>query len=150
MAKTIPKLEWFAVKREWFAVSCITLLSSALIAFNFFAVDHELSPVILYTASSEMEHFHHVSKLEYTSLTQFLKDTGNDSDDAKALVVLCGDDGAKCPQVSSNGETDDFEFKPMNEEQARVWEKWLALKDRVADLEGILKNMMKKPSSRSV
>jgi hypothetical protein len=140
-------------KRAWFTVSCIALISCALIAFNFSAVDRELSPVILYTASSEMEPFHHGSRLErreYTSLTQFLKDTGNDSNDAKALVVLCGDDGAKCPQVSANGEADDFEFKPMNEEQARVWEKWLALKDRVADLEGILKNMMSKPSNRSV
>jgi hypothetical protein len=137
-------------KREWFALSCIALLSSALIAFNFFAVDRELSPVILYTASSETEHFHHLSKLKYTSLTQFLRDTGTDSDDAKALVVLCGDDGAKCPQVLANGETDDFEFKPINKEQARLWEKWLALKDRVADLEGILKNVMNKPSNRSV
>jgi hypothetical protein len=137
-------------KWTWLAVSCIALLSCALITFNVSVVDRDISPVILYSVTSEMEPFQNAQsaqRREYTSLTQFLKDTGNDSDDGKALVVLCGDDGKRCPQVSLNGE-DDFEFKPMNEEQERVWNKWLALKSRVADLEGILKNMMMKPSAK--
>jgi hypothetical protein len=126
----------------------MALISCALIAFNVSAVDRKISPAILYTATSNIDPFH-VRRSEYTSLTQFLKDTGNDSDDDKALVVLCGDDGSRCPQVSISQGDDNIEFKPMNEEQERVWKKWLALKGRVADLEGMLKNMMKKSSSRS-
>ncbi len=115
--------------------------------FHGSAVDHNLSPVILYTAPSDP--FQHVQRNEYSSqsLIQYLKDTGNDPNDGKALVVLCGDDGSKCPQVSDRKGDDEFEFKPMNEEQATVWKKWLALTNRVADLNGILRNMMKKSSS---
>jgi hypothetical protein len=127
-------------------------MSCALIVFNVSVVDRdrELSPVILYSAPSEIDPLERVQRREYTSLTQFLKDTGNDSDDGKALVVLCGDDGRKCPQVSASQGEDDFEFKPMTAEQERVWKKWLALKDRVADLEGMLKKMMKNSPSKGV
>ena len=124
-------------------VSCVLFTSNP-------AVDGENYPVILYTAPQEMNSFQHMQRSEHMSFTQFLKDTGSDSDDSKALVVLCGDDGKKCPQVSISQGSDDFEFKPMNEEQAAVWNKWLGLKDRVADLEDTLKNMMEKSSSRSM
>ena len=133
-------------------MSCVALTSLAFIVFNASVVDRDLSPVILYTTAIK-EPFQQISNLdrrEFTSLTQFLKDTGVAPDEAKALVVLCGDDGEKCPQVS-NTDQDEFEFTPMNEEQKRIWTKWLALKDQVADLEGILfmilKNMMKKSTS---
>ncbi len=134
------------------AVSCLAFVSCALIVFNISGVgrDRESSPVILYSAPSEMDPMGRVQRSEYSSLTQFLKDTGNDSNDGKALVVLCGDDGSKCPQVSVSQGDDDFEFTPMNEEQRTVWKKWLALKDRVSDLEGMLKNLMRKSPSKGV
>ena len=114
------------------------------------------------------------------SLKDFSKESDDDSDADQDVAFLCGEDGSKCPEVPAFGGEDYFDQKPIglhllafcsspkitfifsflfvnvlvrccyNKEQQKVWTKWLALKNRVGKLEGILKHLMKKRTSVDV
>ena len=53
---------------------------------------------------------------------------------------LCGNNGDDCPDIPAFNGEDYFDDKPLgccySKEQQHVWDKWKALKERVAKLEG--------------
>ena len=56
---------------------------------------------------------------------------------------LCGNNGDECPELPSFNGEDYFDDKPLGccytKEQQALWERWLALKNRIARLEGTVR-----------
>jgi hypothetical protein len=104
--------------RMWFFVglNAAALLCCAFLVLNLNKTRNAAIPTILYTAShSEMAPFQRVWNPD-TNSDYSLADFSKDDDDAKdddSLVVLCGEDGSKCPKIPAFSGEDYFDSKPI-------------------------------------
>lgn len=100
--------------------------------------------VVMYTAPhSEVAPFQRVwnpdTNNDYTE-----KDfAGGDGDEGPVKDELCGTNGDDCPELPAFNGEDYFNDKPIgccyDKQQQATWEKWLALKNKVARLEGTVR-----------
>uniref|UniRef100_A0A7S4P8Y3 PA14 domain-containing protein n=1 Tax=Guillardia theta TaxID=55529 RepID=A0A7S4P8Y3_GUITH len=69
----------------------------------------------------------------------------NSDDDEPAQDKLCGSDGSDCPEIPAFNGEDYFDDKPIGcchtKEEQEVWSKWIALRNRVARLEGTVRHL---------
>lgn len=100
----------------------------------------------LYTAPhSEVAPFQRVWNPDTNNVYEDPNDWPNESDDDDTITKdeLCGNNGDECPEIPSFNGEDYFDDKPIGccytKEQQAVWERWLALKNRVARLEGTVR-----------
>ena len=67
---------------------------------------------------------------------------------------LCGPQGDECPELPAFSGEDYFDDKPIgccyNQEQQQIWNKWVALKNRVANLEGVYNALKTKKSTVNI
>jgi len=68
---------------------------------------------------------------------------GGDGDEGPVKDELCGTNGDDCPELPAFNGEDYFNDKPIgccyDKQQQATWEKWLALKNKVARLEGTVR-----------
>lgn len=100
----------------------------------------------LYTAPhSEVAPFQRVWNPDTNNVYEDPNDWPKESDDDDTITkdTLCGENGDECPEIPAFSGEDYFDDKPLGccytKEQQAVWERWLALKNKVARLEGTVR-----------